>query len=150
MAEEPIKSHPDLARWEKSSKNTFWDYLGCEIEDLQMSKVVVSLMIQPHHLNLIGILHGGVHATMIDSAMGLVAMLVRPDASIVTVNLNMNYLAPMTEGRIKVEAEIVHASRKLMTAQAFARKDNGELCAFGTGTFRVIDSLPTSGGDKAI
>ncbi|MEI0737597.1 PaaI family thioesterase [Paenibacillus sp. JTLBN-2024] len=63
----------------------------------------------------------------------------RPEANVVTVGLNMNYVAPTSEGRVLVTAELIHSSRKLITAQAFARKENGDLLAFGTGTFRVLE-----------
>lgn len=130
---------PDLERLERAAKNTFWEFIGCETVDINEKQVVVAFDILPHHLNLIGILHGGMHASVIDSAMGIIVMLARPEASVVTVGLNMNYVAPTTEGRVLVTAELIHSSRKLITAQAYARKENGDLLAFGTGTFRVLD-----------
>ncbi|MDR9855364.1 PaaI family thioesterase [Paenibacillus sp. VCA1] len=133
---------PDLERLERAAKNTFWDFIGCETVEVSDKKVVVAFDILPHHLNLIGILHGGMHASVIDSAMGIVVMLARPEASVVTVGLNMNYVAPVSEGRVLVTAELIHSSRKLMTAQAFAHKENGDLLAFGTGTFRVMEHKP--------
>lgn len=130
---------PDLKRWEQAAFGTLWDYLGYEMVSVSAEEVVVALDIKPHHLNLIGILHGGAHAAMIDSAMGMIAMLARPEADTVTVNLNLNYVAPIKQGRVLVTAHIVHQSRKMITTQAFARKENGDLLAMGTGTFRVID-----------
>ncbi|WP_019637949.1 PaaI family thioesterase [Paenibacillus fonticola] len=129
----------NIERWNRLAANTFWDYLGCQIAEISAEKVIVTLDIQPHHLNLIGIVHGGVHATLIDSAMGLVAMIARPDDAVVTTNLSMNYVAKAERGRLIVTAEMIHSSRKSISTQAFARLENGELCAFGTGTFRVID-----------
>lgn len=132
-------THPQLERWRKKAESTFWGLVGCEFEELTEKQITVSLDIQPHHLNLIGIVHGGVHATMIDSAMGLMAMVARPQDNVVTTNLNMNYVAPTGKGKMIVTAEIVHMSRKMVTTQAYARNENGDLLAFGTGTFRVID-----------
>ncbi|MUG45757.1 PaaI family thioesterase [Paenibacillus woosongensis] len=129
----------NIEKWNAMAQNTFWDYLGCEIAEIQEGKVIVTLDIQPHHLNLIGIVHGGVYATLVDSAMGLTAMLARPHDSVVTTNLSMNYVAKAEQGRISVTAEIVHSSRKSISTQAYARLENGELCAFGSGTFRVIN-----------
>jgi uncharacterized protein (TIGR00369 family) len=133
------QTHQVLERWRKQAETTFWGLVGCEFEELTERQITVSLDIQPHHLNLIGILHGGVHATMIDSAMGLMAMIARPQESVLTTNLNLNYVAPIGEGKILVTAEILHMSRKMVTTQASARTENGDLLAFGTGTFRVID-----------
>lgn len=125
--------------WKEKAESTFWGLLGCEFEELTDKQITVSLDIKPHHLNLIGILHGGVHATMMDSAMGLMAMIARPRESVVTTNLNLHYVAPTGQGRIIVTAELVHMSRKLVNTQAYARTGDGELLAFGTGTFRVIE-----------
>ena len=130
---------PHLQRWEQAAIGTLWDYLGYEMVSVSAEEVVVALDIKPHHLNLIGILHGGAHAAMIDSAMGMIAMLAKPEADTVTVNLNLNYVAPIRQGRVLVTAYIVHQSRKMITTQAFARKENGDLLAMGTGTFRVKD-----------
>jgi uncharacterized protein (TIGR00369 family) len=119
------------------AKGTFWDYLGSQVETVNERQVVVTLEIQPHHHNMIGIVHGGVHATLLDSAMGLLAMVNRPNCNVVTTNLNMNYVAKSSTGKMIVTAELIHSSRTMITAHAFARMDNGVLCAFGTGTFRV-------------
>ncbi|MFD1178614.1 PaaI family thioesterase [Paenibacillus puldeungensis] len=127
-----------MEQWNKAAIGTFGDFLGCEVVEASANKVIMTLDVKPYHLNLIGIVHGGVYATLIDSAMGLLGMIVKPEASVVTTNLNMNYVAKAEEGRIIVTAESVHTSRKSITTQAFARLENGELCAFGTGTFRVI------------
>lgn len=98
----------------------------------------MALDIEPRHLNLIGIVHGGVYATMIDSAMGLAAMMARPQDNIVTSGLNLHYVAPTGSGRMIVTADIAHQSRKTITVQAQARTEAGELLALGTGSFRVI------------
>ncbi|WP_068615998.1 PaaI family thioesterase [Paenibacillus tuaregi] len=148
MEAESAKHFPNLERLARAAQNTFWDYLGCRIDELDDTRAVVSFDIQPHHLNLMGILHGGVHASVIDSAMGLVLMLARPESSVVTINLNMNYVASTSEGRVIVTARIIHSTRKLMTAEAYAHKENGDLLAFGTGTFRVLDK-PISGDPGA-
>ncbi|QTH41794.1 PaaI family thioesterase [Cohnella sp. LGH] len=130
---------PQLEQWKAKAESTFWGWVGCSFERVDERRTVVSLDIEPRHLNLIGILHGGVHATMIDSAMGLAAMLARPEAAVVTTHLNMNYVAPVREGRIFVEAEIAHMSRITVTTQARVRTADGELLAFGNGTFRVLE-----------
>jgi uncharacterized protein (TIGR00369 family) len=123
----------------EAAKHTFWDHLGARVEAFTSGGVVVSLAIQQQHLNLIGIVHGGVYASLIDSAMGLVAMAAKPNDTVVTTNLNMSYLAPVEKGTLKVTAEIVHSTRRMITTQGYAYNEVGELCAMGTGTFRIMD-----------
>lgn len=128
-----------LERLAEMAKGTFWDHIGAKLETVTANRAVVSLDIRPHHLNLIGILHGGVHATLIDSAMGLVAMANRPNEDVVTTNLHMHYLLPADHGALTVTAELVHSSRRTITIQGRAHNGKGELCAFGTGTFRAVE-----------
>jgi uncharacterized protein (TIGR00369 family) len=128
-----------VKRLEESAKGTFWEYIGANLSALDASRVVITLSLQPHHLNHMGIMHGGVHATLLDSAMGLAAMASRPKDRIVTTNLNIHYLAPVDGGGVvTVTSEVLHISRKLITTQGQVFNEKGELCAHGTGTFRVI------------
>ncbi|MCZ8518612.1 MULTISPECIES: PaaI family thioesterase [Paenibacillus] len=129
-----------------SPQGTFWDHVGGEVTEFGPARVAAALKIGPHHLNMIGILHGGVHATLLDSIMGLMAMAVRPQEAVVTTNLNLHYLTSVREGSVTVSAEVVHQSRKLITTQGYVHSGDGTLCAFGTGTFRVIE--PASGAQK--
>jgi len=134
-----IFSEEELQRLSKVSEGTFWEYLGCELEEATLEKVVVSIDIQPHHLNMVRILHGGVHASLMDSAMGFISTMHRPGQETVTIQLNVNYLAALKEGKITVEAEVVHASRKMINTGAKVIDQDGRLLATGTAIFRVID-----------
>ncbi|GKS09912.1 PaaI family thioesterase [Paenibacillus chitinolyticus] len=129
---------PQFQHLMERARNTFWEYLGCEIVEAAADKVVVRLVAQQHHLNLIGIVHGGVTSSMLDNAMGVVLMLARPDDKIVTTNLNVQFVAPMQPGELYVTAEIVHQSRKMLTAIGRVTDAEGRLGTLGTGTFRVI------------
>jgi len=121
------------------SKGTFWEYLGCELHSLQPNKVVISLEVRPHHLNPIGILHGGVSSTMLDNAMGLAAILTRgPHEKMVTSNLNVHFVSPLKGGKIFATAEVIHQSRKSITVTGSVTDEQGQLATYGTGSFRVI------------
>ncbi|MNR64589.1 Thioesterase superfamily protein [compost metagenome] len=71
--------------------------------------------------------------------MGLVAMAAKPNESVVTTNLNLHYMAPIAKGEMKVTAEIVHSSGRMITTQGHVYNEEGQLCAFGTGTFRIVE-----------
>lgn len=122
----------------EAASSTFWGYLGCKLEDITQHKAVISLDIQPHHLNLLGIVHGGVYASLLDNVMGLTAMAARPEQQVVTTNLNIHYMATIREGKAIATAELVHQSRKIITIQGTVADEHGAVCAMGTGSFRVI------------
>ena len=118
------------------AEQTFWGHVGCKMVELKEGSVTVELDVKSHHLNLIGILHGGVHATMLDSAMGILAMSSKPQDKMVTTNLNIHYLAPAKEEKVRVQAKVVHESNSMMTTEGTLTNESGEICAFATATFR--------------
>jgi uncharacterized protein (TIGR00369 family) len=131
------------SRWQRLSEAaepTFWGYLGCRIvsADEQAGRIVISLNVKPHHLNVLGIIHGGVLSSLLDNAMGLAVMIARPDDKVVTTNLNVHFVSSLREGTLFVTAEVVHQSRRMITATGMIRGDGGQLTAMGTGSFRVI------------
>jgi uncharacterized protein (TIGR00369 family) len=131
-----------IKRWEELGSRLFWGHLGFRLEEWSDRSVTVSADIRPELLNLGGLLHGGVHASLIDTAIGMLIMIARGEENIVTTNLNMHYLASRSEGRVLATAEIIHQSRKSITAQGFVRSEDGERLAFGTATFRIVGPRP--------
>ncbi|MEB3101634.1 PaaI family thioesterase [Ferviditalea candida] len=137
-----MKEVLDLEKYKKSmeeaAKDTFWDHLGLELVKADGQKVVIALDVKKHHLNPIGILHGGVSATMLDTVMGITVSMARHGEKVVTTTLNVHYLSPFKEGKVYAEGEIVHQSRKTLTAESRLTDENGNLCVFATGSFRII------------
>ncbi|MGM1048919.1 MAG: PaaI family thioesterase [Bacillota bacterium] len=121
----------------KAAEPTFWGYLGCKMESASREGVVVTLDAQPHHMNMMGIVHGGVLSSLMDNAMGIAVMLDRPGESTVTSNLNVHFVKPAREGRLTVKANIVHGTRRSVTTESRITDGNGELVAISTGSFRV-------------
>lgn len=120
------------------AKGTFWDYLGCETLTAEPGHVVLKLDAGRHHLNAIGIVHGGVLSSLLDNAMGLATMLARPDENTVTSNLNVNFVAPLQVGELRVTAEIVHETRRSITCTGRVMDAEGKLGSLALATFRVI------------
>ncbi|SDN70240.1 uncharacterized domain 1-containing protein [Paenibacillus sp. yr247] len=120
-------------------ENTFWGYLGCQFESADEDKLVISLDLLPHHLNVLGIVHGGVLSALLDNAMGAAAMRARPNEQVVTTSINVHFLSALREGKLFATIEIVHQSRKMITLSGTITGENGELSAMGTSTFRVIN-----------
>lgn len=121
------------------AKGTFWEYLGCQLVSMGEKEVVISLKVQPHHLNPLGIVHGGVLSTMLDNAMGIAAKLCRgPEENLVTSNLNVHFVAPLKTGLIYAKAEVLHQSRKTVTVSGTVSDEHGQAGTIGTGSFRVI------------
>lgn len=127
----------ELQRMAELAEPTFWGYLGCEFIGMDEGKVTIAIDAKAHHLNPIGIVHGGVLSSLLDNAMGIAAMAQRPQEKVVTTNLNVTFVSPLHAGRLLVTAEVVHQSRKMITAQGRVTDAGGNLGTIGIGSFRV-------------
>jgi uncharacterized protein (TIGR00369 family) len=136
--EKPSEKEQAIQRLAKAAESTFWGFLGCELVSVTDNQVTISLEAQSHHMNIIGIVHGGVLSSLLDNAMGIAVMATRPEDKVVTTNLNVHFVSPLKEGKLIVTAEIVHQSRKMITTQGRVTDAEGNLSTIGTGSFRVI------------
>ena len=99
----------------------------------------VSLDVGPQHLNRNGTLHGGLIASLLDSAAGFAASLSFGGAvlmPVVTVSLTTHFLAPAREGLVVSTGQVAGGGRKIIYADAEVRDAEGVLVAKGSGVFK--------------
>ena len=92
--------------------------------------------------NLLGLPHGGVHATLLDAALGGAGCYNGPGKAIrkaVTLNLNVSYLAQPRGTRLIAEGRRIGGGRKIFFAEGSVRDETGLELARATGTFRYVD-----------
>ncbi len=97
---------------------------------------VLGLRITPGHLNSIGVAHGGLLATLADTAFGvLLKRMLSLPASPPTVNLSLDYLSPAREGDwVEAEVELHRAGQRLVNASCMLRAD-GRALVRASGVF---------------
>ncbi len=117
---------------------TFWEHLGCRAVEVGSERTVVVIDVEPKHLNPMGIVHGGVLSSLLDSAMGVAVMHAHPNHHAVTTNLNLHYVASFQEGTLTATAHILHASRSTVTVEARVEDAQGKLGTTATGSFRLL------------
>ncbi|MBS4172394.1 hotdog fold thioesterase [Bacillus sp. FJAT-49736] len=89
--------------------------------------------------NSLGIVHGGITATVLDTAMGTLANLVLPEGyGAVTSNLAIHYIAPGKGEILETTAKIIHKGSKTIVMEGSAFCDGGKKIAHCTGTFFII------------
>ena len=128
----------------KLRNNPFQHFVGIEIIKLGDGKSVLQLELKDHHFNLYGIPHGGVHATLLDIAMGTAASF--PDNSgrevdSVTLNLSVDYMAPPASKILIAKGKVTKKGKSIAycTAEIF---DEGQvLIASGRSIFKLYDRV---------
>ncbi len=116
-------------------------YIGVEMEEMREGYARISLVLEPHHTNPNGVMHGGVITTMMDSAMGAALSSLRgPEAGRsphATVEMNASFLAGARPGdKIVVEGRVLRLGKSLAFGEAEARRGD-ELIAKGRLTFAI-------------
>jgi uncharacterized protein (TIGR00369 family) len=96
----------------------------------------VVLDAKEQHLNRAGAVHGGMLATMIDTAMGA-AVFAGTDQAPVTVALTVTYLEPGKPGRLEATARVRKRGKRLTVVEAEVVQ-GGDVVADALGTFATI------------
>lgn len=115
--------------------------LGMDLVEVDDGRAVFTLEPDARMLNPIGSVHGGIAATMLDSAMGCAVHTTLPaDRGYTTAQLNLHYLRPMQPGMGTVRAvgTVLHRGRKQATAEAKLYDAQDRLLAHGTTTCLVL------------
>ncbi|MDZ5711536.1 PaaI family thioesterase [Jeotgalibacillus haloalkalitolerans] len=100
----------------------------------------ISMPVTPIVYNSLGMMHGGITATAIDTAMGVLANKISPpDKAAVTNQLNLHYTAPIHTGSIQAFAKVIHHGSKSMVIEGWVETAEGKRAAHATGSFFIID-----------
>lgn len=109
--------------------------------DRRDGSCVVTLDLQPPHLNRHGILHGGIVATVLDVVCGNTASQFfdrENHAALVTVSLTLSYVAAVRGGRITGTASVTGGGASIAHVFGELHDEDGRLLATATGVFKRI------------
>jgi uncharacterized protein (TIGR00369 family) len=108
--------------------NTVWAGDGSEIV----------LEIGEQHMNSMGVVHGGVYATLLDAAIGhAVSWSPVPGHArmAVTLSLTTTYLASARAGRLRAVGRVIGGEGRFAGATAEVYDQDGRLCASAQASF---------------
>ena len=123
--------------------------LGFELETIEDGAVTFAMSPQEFHYNPFGVMHGGVAASLFDSALGCAVQSLLPAAQVApTMELHINYIRPVTvsTGRISCTGQVIHLGKRSATAEGRLVDMHGRIHAHATGTFVIseLQELPAS------
>ena len=126
----------------KLRNNPFQHFVGIEVLKFGGGKSILQLELKDHHFNLYGIPHGGVHATLLDIAMGTAASF--PDSSgkevdSVTLNLSVDYIAPPSSRTLIAKGKITKKGKSIAYCTAEIFDKDKTLIASGRSIFKLFD-----------
>ncbi len=114
-------------------------FLGLKGTFLDEKTYQFIIPVTPFMHNPLGVVHGGILATLIDSTMGsMINRSLPPDRYAVTTELKVNYIRPGKGEKLRSEATILHRGQTLVVCQGSVYDERDKLLAHATGTFMVL------------
>lgn len=95
--------------------------------------------------NPLATIHGGWHATILDSALGCsVHTLIKAGQGYTTVEMKVNYVRALQPdaGLLRCEGKVIHAGSRIATSEARLIDAKGRLIAHGTETCMIFEARP--------
>lgn len=121
------------------NKSPFYKTISMKMISTDTEGSVVRLKAGTRHKNLWGTLHGGVMASLADSACGIsVLPSLAAGESIVTTSMQMHYFAPAGVGELTAYGTMIHRGRRLAHAEARIYDERKKLIAKGSASFAVV------------
>jgi uncharacterized protein (TIGR00369 family) len=117
----------------------FSKLIGMRLVDLEPGIAKIAIEMRDDLRQPSGVLHGGVTATLIDTAMAFAVRTRLPiDAATATIDLTVHYLRPHLTGKFICTATIVRAGKRIFTVSAEVHNEEGKLIATGISTYTRV------------
>jgi uncharacterized protein (TIGR00369 family) len=123
--------------------NSMAQTLGYDVTEADTGRVVVTAQPTQAHLNPAATVHGGLAATLLDTAMGLaIHSTLEKGVSQTTLEFKILLLRPITPetGTIRAEGVVLSRGRRIGTAEGRLTDPQGRLLAHGTTTCLIFES----------
>lgn len=115
--------------------------LGMWIHEVSEGRVIFAIEPAEYQYNPLGTVHGGILATLLDSALGCAVHSLLPVGStFTTLELKVNYLRPVSAqtGTFYAEGTVVHLGKRIATAEGRVSDASGKLYGHGTTTCIIL------------
>jgi uncharacterized protein (TIGR00369 family) len=114
--------------------------LGAEPLEAHEGRVAVAMTPQEFHYNPLGTVHGGILATLLDTAAGCAVHSTLPaGAGYTSLDLVTRFLRPVTvaSGALRCKGTVLSRSRTTAPAEARLTDAGGRLAAHATSAYRL-------------
>jgi acyl-CoA thioesterase len=122
-------------------RDQFAKHNGIELVSAALGQARVKMTLQPHHLNGVGLAHGGAIFTLADFAFAVASN--SHGTLAVAINVSISFLKAVRAGTLWAEAREVSLNPRLGSYTVDVKDDTGQLVAVFQGlAYRKQDRLP--------
>ena len=124
----------------------YFRLLSMELKELEWGRSRLELSVREKHIQFFGVIHGGVCASVLDAAAWWAVYGALDDGvGLTTVEIKLNFLAPVAQGRLVASGKGIKIGKKICLGEASVLDDQSVLVAHGTSTMMVLDSFSVPG-----
>ncbi len=111
--------------------------MGFKLEEVSEGYALFTVTPEERHYNGLGIAHGGLAATLLDSATGCaINTMMEAGRIFTTLEMKINYVRPirLETGEVRCIARVIYVGGRVATAEGRVVDKEGKLYAHGTAT----------------
>jgi uncharacterized protein (TIGR00369 family) len=124
------------------NQGPYFKHLSMVVKDIGIGYSNVEVKVGNEHLNPLGGIHGGVYASIIDTATyWAVYCELDEGVGLISIDLKIDYLAPTNDGLIITKGRSIKIGRTVCLAEATAIDQDGKWLAHGTSKMMVTNWL---------
>jgi uncharacterized protein (TIGR00369 family) len=131
------------------NRSPYFSLVSMEIKDLEWGTADLEVRLEEKHLQPFGYVHGGAIASVMDAAaFWAVFPQVKDGLGLTTVEIKVNYLAPVREGKLVAKGRCIKIGKTLALGETYINSSEGNLLAHGTATMMIVPDLKVEGQEN--
>jgi uncharacterized protein (TIGR00369 family) len=126
--------------------------MGVRIVRASPDEVVLEYDVGPQHLQPYGIVHGGLHCAVVETACSTGAGLSarKRGQAVVGIENHTSFIRAVRSGRIEVRATPITRGRRTHVWEAVARNESGEIVSTGRVRLLCLDAAEQLAGKRVL
>jgi uncharacterized protein (TIGR00369 family) len=115
------------------------DLVGMRMTEIEPGRAIFELETGPQHASPLGTVHGGIICDLADAALGCAhASLLEEGESFTTLELKINFLKPVWQGRLVAEARSLKFGKTVGLTECNVTDEHGSLVAHAVSTLMTL------------
>ena len=137
MSEQPAVDFEALRN--HANQIPMYKLIGMEVVEVRAGYARFRLPFRKELTQPFGVLHGGAFAAVADSAVAIALWgLVGADKAFTTIEMKINFIAPVASGEIIAEGNIVHCGRRTAIGDVTLKDQDGRLVGKCLATYMIL------------
>jgi len=115
------------------NNSPYYKHIGMRVVEFTDRGSVMEMTVIPEHKNIWGTMHGGAISSLVDSSCGTaIGPFLGPAEAVVTLDLRVQFLRPVREGRLIAHGRVAHRTQRYIIAECEVFDEDHNLVARGS------------------